>query len=79
MAENIKGSIINESNRGIDFGEDTGIDCPVCHAASKSTLKVRATVDDQASLECPNCGYSIVKKVGEINPTDIRGRPIKVK
>lgn len=62
MAENMRGSVISDKNREIEFGEDTKIPCPSCGAQSKQTLRVRSDIDNSQELECPNCEYTLNRK-----------------
>jgi DNA-directed RNA polymerase subunit RPC12/RpoP len=74
MAENIRGDVMNAQGRDVEFGKDTGIECPTCH---KYTLHVRSSIENSTEIECPNCGYSEHRPSEEFQEfTDIMGRKV---
>lgn len=80
MAEYVKGDIMTESNRSVEFGEDTHEPCPTCakyvDGKPSNTLKVRSEIDGTTQLECPNCGHVENRPSNTINPMDLKGRPL---
>ena len=83
MVEYIKGDIMSDRNRTVEFKKATDRPCMSCNPAKGGEgkfLHIRNVIEDTVVLECPNCGYTEHKSTGDvpgsIEVRDIRGNLI---